>query len=390
MKARHALFSAVLCSCLLFAACSGDESTPQLPDNTNPDLETPADNDPPDNTDPDIAIAGIVRNISSMQLVEEMGVGWNLGNSLDVTSTDKTDWGNPLPSQQIIDRVFDMGFRTLRVPVTWGFHQQSNAPFTIDPTYLTQVQETVNYGISKGMHVIINIHHDETWLRPTAADAPQVIPRVESLWTQVATRFKTYGDHLIFETFNELRLLNSPEEWIGGTQEGRDVLNQYHATALNAIRATGGNNATRHIMMGTYAASTLPVAMDGLVIPNNDSRVIISLHSYFPWPFAGPDETLAQWGSDEDKALLEEEFDRIHQKWIVEENRPVILGEWGAVDKENLSVREAYYDFYVSESTERGLLPIVWDDGGYFRMLNRTTLTWHFPTLAETIIAAEN
>jgi len=195
---------------------------------------------------------------------------------------------------------------------------------------------------------------------------------------------------LIFETLNENRLLNSPEEWIGGTEEGRTVLNEYHEEIVNTIRATGGNNQGRMLMISTYAASTLPVAMDGLEIPNNDQRIIISLHTYFPWPFAGPEDALAEWGSDQDKAQLEEEFDRIHNKWIVQEQHPVILGEWGAVDKNNLNTREAYYQFYVEQSTARGLLPIVWDDGGNFRMLNRHDLVWYFPSLAETIVDAAN
>ncbi|RMB57130.1 glycoside hydrolase family 5 protein [Dokdonia sinensis] len=340
--------------------------------------------------DTDLSIAGTIRDISSSALVEEMGVGWNLGNSLDVESRDKTAWGNPLPSQAIIDRVYAMGFRTLRIPITWSYNMQSTAPFTIENSYLTTVQKTVNYGISKGMHVIIDVHHDNSWIRPTQTDATAVKARLGSLWTQVANRFKTYGDKLIFETLNENRLLNSPEEWTGGTEEGRAVLNEYHKTALDAIRATGGNNANRHIMISTYAASTLPVAMDGLVIPNNDERVIISLHTYFPWQFTGEEGGVSTWGTDEEKAALEAEFDYIRDKWIIQEQRPVILGEWGARDRNNLNVREDYFQFYVEKSLERGLLPIVWDDGGNFRILNRANLQWHFPTLAETIIEAAN
>lgn len=379
----------VLLSCLssVFLNCSSGDNTTNSQDDEVEVITPPEDN--PDDT-ADLSIPGTIRDITSMDLVAEMGVGWNLGNSLDVESTDKTDWCNPLPSQAIIDRVFDMGFRTLRIPITWSFDQQSSAPYTINEDYLTLVQETVNYGISKDMHVIINIHHDNPWIRPTDTDAPTVIPRLVSLWTQVANRFQNYGDKLIFETLNEPRLLNSPEEWSGGTEEGRNVLNQYHLEALNAIRATGNNNTGRHIMISTYAASSVPVAMDGLVIPNDDPHTIISLHTYFPWPFCGPEDTLATWGSDEDKAQLQEEFDCIHQKWVIEEGRPIILGEWGAVDKSNLSVREDYYDFYISESTTRGLLPVVWDDGGDFRMLDRANLSWHFQSLAETIIAAEN
>ena len=387
MKSPVTLFLSFILLFVNLLSCAQDDST-TAQEEDNPEVVTPIDMD--QNDDTDISIPGTIRNITSMDLVAEMGVGWNLGNSLDVESTDKTAWGNPLPSQEIIDKVYDIGFRTLRVPITWSFHQVATAPYTIDPEYLTQVQETVNYGISKGMHVIINIHHDNTWIRPTTADAPQVKPRIASLWTQLANAFRSYGDKLIFETLNENRLLNSPEEWSGGTEEGRTILNDYHLEALNAIRATGGNNVGRHIMISTYAASTIPVAMDDLVIPNNDPRTIISLHTYFPWPFCGPEDTLSTWGSDEEKAQLIEEFDRIHQKWVIEEGRPVILGEWGAADKSNLSIREEYYDFYVSESTARGLLPIVWDDGGNFRMLDRANLSWHFQSLAETIIAAEN
>lgn len=369
---------------LFLLGCSKDKN-PE-PDTQNP-IEEPDENTP---VDVGIAIPGTIRNISSTALVAEMGIGWNLGNSLDVEDSDKTAWGNPLPSQQIIDKVFTMGFRTLRVPITWSYDQQSSAPYTINEDFMTQVQETVNYGINKGMHVIIDVHHDNDWIRPTNADAPAVKMRLASLWTQVANRFEPYGDKLIFETLNENRLLNSAEEWSGGTAEGRSVLNEYHETSLNAIRATGGNNAGRHIMVSTYAASTIPAAMDALVVPNNDERVIISLHTYFPWEFAGEDDGTPDWGTTQEKAALEAEFDYIRDKWVVQEGRAVILGEWGARDRNNLNTREEYVQFYVEKSLERGLLPVVWDDGGNFRLLNRAALDWHFPTLAETMVQAAN
>lgn len=337
-----------------------------------------------------IDIPGSIRNITSMEFVGEMGVGWNLGNSLDTKSIDKTDWGNPLPSKEIIDKVYEIGYRTLRIPVTWGYHQESDT-YLVNEDYLDLVQETVNFGIRKGMHVILNIHHDNTWIRPTLADASQVKPRLESLWTQIANRFKVYGDLLIFETLNENRLLNSVKEWSGGTQEGRTVLNEYHKIIFDAIRATGGNNEVRHILISTYAASTINAAMNDLVIPNNDSRAIISLHSYYPWSFCGPDnKQVTNWGSDKEKSDLKRELERIHKKWVIDEGRPVVLGEWGAADKDNLEARETYYKFYVSESTKLGMLPIVWDDGGNFRLLDRGNLTWYFPTLAKLIVDSVN
>lgn len=370
---------------LLLVGCSEDE-------NENPNAENPIEESTNDPQAASVeAIPGEIRNMTSADLVAEMGVGWNLGNSLDTKDSDKTAWGNPLPNEAIIDQVFNMGFRTLRVPVTWNWDMQSTAPYTINEDFLNQVQETVNYGISKGMHVMINVHHDEDWLRPTNADAPIATPRLASLWTQIANRFEPYGDKLIFETLNETRLLNSPEEWSGGTAEGRAVLNDFHEAAVNAIRATGGNNAERHLMVSTYAASTLPVAMDALEIPNNDERVIISLHTYFPWQFTGEENGgTPNWGTAQERADLEAEFDYIRNKWVVEEGRAVILGEWGARDRNNLSMREGYAQFYVEESLERGLLPIVWDDGLGFRLLDRPNLDWHFPSLAETIVEAGN
>jgi len=340
----------------------------------------------PTNTRTDFT--GEIRDISSADLVAEMGIGWNLGNSFDVTSKDKTAWGNPLPTASHISLVKQMGFKTLRIPVTWGFNQNSFEPFPIDRAYLDKVQEVVNHGLRNQMHVIINVHHDDDWIRPTLEDAEEVKMRLASLWTQVAERFETYGDSLIFETLNEPRLKGASFEWSGGDKDGRDVLNQYHEASVDAIRATGGNNARRHIMISTYAASTVAAAMDELVIPNDDPNVIISLHTYFPWSFAGQQDGPSDWGSEDEKAALSHEFDRIRDKWLVQENRPVILGEWGTTNKDNLSERVDYARYYVSESSQRGLLTIVWDDGGNFGLLDRHNLNWRFPQIAETIIEA--
>ncbi len=331
---------------------------------------------------------GAARDISSFDLVAEMGAGWNLGNSFDVTSSDKTSWGNPLPNKTIIDNVREMGFTTLRIPITWGYDQNNHAPYTIDPNYLIRVRNVVNYAFQNGMHVIINVHHDNHWVVPDAAHANETKERLGSLWTQVSEYFIEYNDSLIFETLNEPRLEGIPEEWSGGTPAGRGFINDFHTTAVNAIRATGGNNALRHIMIPTWAASTVDAAMDDLEIPNNDQKIIISLHTYFPWAFAG--EASISWGSDQDKLDLEGEFDRIYQKWIVEEQRPVILGEWGTIAANPINSRLEYYEFYAREAAERGLLTIVWDDGGNFRLYNRHQQRWDYEGLASVIISASD
>lgn len=375
---RIGRFGLMILLFLLFIACGNEEVTFDTDDDSLP-VEDPITS----NEGPGI---GEARDISSFDLVAEMGAGWNLGNWFDVTNRDKTFWGNPTPTKAMIDLVKAMGFTTLRIPVTWGTHQDASAPYAIEGSYLNRVKDVVDYGFENGMHVIINVHHDDDWVRPNAAESEVAKARLSSLWTQVANHFIAYNDSLIFETLNEPRIKGIPEEWSGGTTEGRGFINAFHLEAVNAIRATGGNNEKRHIMIPTWAASTVPAAMDALVIPNDDPKVIISLHSYFPWPFAG--EASIPWGSDEDKTALQGELDKIRQKWIIEEERPVVLGEWGSVEENDLSTRIAYAEFYAKEAHDRGFLTIVWDDGGRFRMLNRHGLSWDYESLAATIVEA--
>jgi len=347
---------------------------------------------PPDTMEPDPTETegpygiGEARDISSFDLVAEMGVGWNLGNSFDVRSRDKTNWGNPKPTKAVIDAVREMGFQTLRIPITWGFHQSDTAPYEIEASYLDEVKKVVDYGFQNDMHVIINVHHDDEWVKPNAAEATEAAERLGKLWTQVANHFIEYNDSLIFESLNEPRLIGIPEEWSGGTTAGRGFINDFHKAAVDAIRATGGNNELRHIMMPTWAASTVPQAMNDLVIPNDDSKIIISLHTYFPWSFAG--EASASWGSDQDKNALKAEFDRIRKFWITDRNRPVILGEWGTIDDNELDARLEYAEFYAKEAADRDLLTVVWDDGGMFRLFDRRNLSWPFGNIASAIVSA--
>lgn len=373
-----AFIKIILAFAIVFHACSEEQSTPIL--------ETPETPIDPKEEVKD-GFLGEMRGISSTALVTEMGVGWNMGNSFDVRDQDKTVWGNPLPSSQHIRAVKEMGFTTLRIPVTWNYQMQDRSPYTIELPYLSRVKIIVDEGLKNDMHVIINTHHDD-WIIPTDAEASEVKARLSSLWTQIADHFIDYGDKLIFEVMNEPRLYGSPEEWSGGTAEGRRLVNEYTQTSLDAIRATGQNNRTRHIMIPTYAASSTSNAFEGLVIPD-DPNLIISVHSYFPWSFAGQDAGgTNNWGTDEDKAALDSELDRIMERWMVQENRPVVLGEYGAKDKNNLSTRVGYTEYYTTAAVSRGLLPIIWDDGGQFGLYDRHALDWKYPEIARSVVAA--
>ncbi|PJI07528.1 MULTISPECIES: glycoside hydrolase family 5 protein [Clostridium] len=338
-----------------------------------------------------------MRNITSMQVVKDMKVGWNLGNTLDA-SPDETGWGAPKTTKAMIDEIKKAGFNTVRIPITWKDHIGAAPNYTIDKAWLDRVQEVVNYVLDNNMYAIINVHHDDPWVVPNSQHEGDTVHELSLVWNQIANRFKNYSDYLIFETLNEPREVGSATEWSGGTDESRQAVNQYNLTAVNAIRSTGGNNSSRFIMVPTYAASVEPAAMNALTIPNNDSRVIVSLHMYAPYYFAmdTSDLSVSTWGSDADKAALDSQMDAIYNKFI-KNGTAVVIGEFGSIDKNNLSSRVAHAKYYVSAARKRGITPIWWDNGAYnpgqpdtYAIFNRTMLSWYYPDLVKALVDSAN
>ncbi|MDN5212762.1 cellulase family glycosylhydrolase [Fulvivirgaceae bacterium BMA12] len=330
-----------------------------------------------------------IRDITALELTRDMVTGWNLGNSFDVTNRDKTFWGNPLPSKEIIEAVEQKGFKTVRIPVTWGFHMGPGPDYIIEKEYLDEVETIIKHILDLGMYAILNTHHDD-WIEPVYSKESEISDRLKKVWTQIANRFKDYNDYLIFETMNEPRIKNSPIEWVGN-DEGRDMVNRYNQVCVDAIRATGGNNAERFLMIPTYAANTQPGSLSQHIIPNDDPKIIVSLHTYFPFEFTLKEDGTRNWGSAADKSALDAELDRIHDHFIAN-NRAVILGEWGAIDRSNHDDRVEHASYYARGAAERKLPTIVWDDGGQFQLLSRQELSWTFTgsAIATAIIAAVN
>ncbi len=321
----------------------------------------------------------------NLAFVKEMGAGWNLGNTLDAMGPDETVWNNPYTTQEIIDMVSEKGFKTLRVPTTWKFHIDENN--IIETAWLDRVEEIVGYGLKNDMYVIVNIHHDEEIIAPSYARLEESTEVIEAIWQQVAERFKDYDNRLIFETLNEMRIKGSDEEWKGGTEEGRDCINKLHAAALDVIRTSGGNNASRKVMLSTYAASAAEVAMQGLVLPEGDDNLLVSIHSYYPHPFSQSKTATPEWGTDEDKADMEELFISI-KECFMDKGHAVVMGEWGSVNKDNDEARAIHAGYYAAKAIEYGIAPVVWDDGGKFQLLDRHNLSWKREGIADAIVGA--
>lgn len=329
---------------------------------------------------------------SAKEIVDDIKIGWCLGNTLDCYNITwqvddfETAWGNPRATKANIDAVKAAGFNAVRVPVTWNEHMNGD---TIDDAWLSRVNEVIDYVIDNGMYAILNVHHDDyTWLNPSKADEANVKARLVKIWEQLSARFKNYDYHLLFEGLNEPRIIGGQDEWTCGTAEEREVINNLLAAFVETVRKSGGNNATRSLIITSHAASIDETGVNDVKIPNDD-RIIVSIHYYSPWDFAGPDNDKADWGTDSDKSDLDKGFDFLKSRFI-DKGIPVIIGEWGTVNKNNESVRINYADYYVRAAKQRGIKCFIWDNGPQddFGLLNRSNNTWYFPKIVEAAVNA--
>ncbi|MDS0524835.1 glycoside hydrolase family 5 protein [Clostridium sp. SHJSY1] len=344
-----------------------------------------------------------IRDVSAQQIVDDMKIGWNLGNTLDATGTPtdgplstEMSWGNPKTTHAMIDRIKAAGFNTVRIPTTWFNHMGSAPSYTIDPAWLNRVDEIMNYAFDNDMYVILNMHHEDSWLIPTSEKEAQVKNQLTKAWAQIANRFNKYGDHLIFETMNEPRPVGAANEWSGGSFENRSVINNYNLAAVNTIRNTGGNNESRCIMVPTLAASSTTVAVDDLVIPNDDKKIIVSLHMYSPYLFAMAQDGTDTWGSDADKSSLDWELDQVANKFV-KKGHPVVIGEFGTINKNNKSSRVTHAEYYAKATRSRHITPVWWDNGistvfdsNSYALLDRNTLDLTCPDIVSALMRGAN
>jgi len=320
--------------------------------------------------------------------VKEMGLGWNLGNTLDATGGE-TAWGNPPTTQAMIQGIAASGFKSIRIPVTWRGHFGPAPSYAIDAAWMSRVQQIVDWALGAGLYAIINMHHDGgtdvtsgAWIRTASADYAGFIVEYEALWAQIADRFKDYGESLVFESMNEvgfddLKVNGAP------SQAAFDLLNQINSEFVALVRGSGGINGQRHLLVAGYNTD-IDQSIRGTVMPN-DSRTILSIHYYNPWKFCinGNPTT---WGTDAEVAALAPQLGKLKTAFI-DKGVPVILGEYGAVRTTEPASRIFWMEWVAKVSCDLGIAPFLWDNGtgGEF---NRSTLTWRTPGLVEALVHA--
>ena len=328
-----------------------------------------------------------LKNADTEAILEDMGLGWNLGNSLDATggsSLDtETSWSNPKTTQALIDKVKSLGFNTVRVPVSWGKHV-SGDNYTIDSAWLARVKEVVDYCYKNDMYVILNIHHDTK--SSASASGAGYYPRssaysssekfVTSVWSQMAEYFKDYDYHLIFETLNEPRLIGTGYEWWfnkwsipSEVKDAIDCINKLNQKAVDTIRNTGSNNRGRLIMCPGYDASIDGATVSGFKLPTdisgNKNRIAVSVHAYSPYNFAmnvGSGSTSSYTSSI--KSELQDLFSTLKSTFR-DKGIPVVIGEFGSTDKNNTAERVKWATDYTALAKKNNIPCVLWDNNAF-------------------------
>lgn len=331
--------------------------------------------------------------MTSKELVAGMKIGWNLGNTLDAFGAEgllaECAWGNPKTTQEMIDAVMSAGFNVIRVPVTWEGHLGAAPDFKIDEAWMKRVQEVVDYAYNRGAYVILNLHHEE-WHFPSEENKEAASLQLVAVWTQIANYFEGYSERLIFEGLNEPRKKGTPVEWNDGDEEGRAVVNHFAQVFVDTVRATGGNNATRSLMVTGYAAACCTNALANLVVPK-DEHLIVSVHAYKPYDFALNITGTSKW----DAVAGAEEIDVVMKdikELFLDKDLPVIIGEFGAMNKNNEEDRIEWIQYYMSKTKEIGVPCIWWDnneftgDGENFGFFDRAKMEFTYKKLLETMM----
>lgn len=361
---------------------------------------------------PDVTIKAYdIPDTEGMAFVHNLKIGWNLGNTLDAYSESslaheldsETYWGNPTTTKQMLDDIYEAGFNSVRIPVSW--HPHVDEDYRISEEWMNRVQEITDYAYDNGMYVILNIHHDNSqeFMYPSSQYLEQSIDYVTTIWQQVAERFADYDEHLIFECMNEPRQVGTDWEWwMNGSDECNDAvacINEINQAFVNTVRATGGNNRTRFLMVPGYDASPEGALDSGFVLPQDaegvEDRLIVSVHAYKPYSFAlqapGESGSTAEFDSDiarytsELGTFMNQLYDSFISKGI-----PVVIDEFGSRDKEqNIQARIDHAAYYVAAARARGISCFWWDNnvfsgsGENFGLYDRNSGSFPYPELVE-------
>lgn len=336
---------------------------------------------------------GAAESNPAMEFAKDMGIGMNLGNTMEAyeatnceqitytwiptvgsnTPQDyETRWGAAVTTQETIDGMRDAGFSTVRIPVFWGNMMADDGTYTINEEYIGRVKEIVDYCMKDELYAVVNIHHfDEFIIRRNDLESCKEI--FDNLWTQIAEYFKDYGDKLVFEGFNE---------YLGGEQfneagkltevpqnKAYELTNALNQTFVDAVRATGGNNAERMLVVSGYWTNIDLTSSDKFIMPNDSAehRLMVSVH-YIDNSMYWTNQIGGQSWLDYSRAQCE-----LLKKRFTDNGIPVFVGETTSVYPRSNMAGDALYstsseclEVLLEMATDYGFVPVLWDTGGAY------------------------
>ncbi|MEU7874680.1 cellulase family glycosylhydrolase [Dactylosporangium sp. NPDC049140] len=316
----------------------------------------------------------------AMAAVAAMQPGWNLGNALDAVGPDETAWGNPRITKTLLDNVRAQGFNSIRIPVTWSAHQSAASPYTVDAAYLARVKEVVDWALADGFYVMINVHHDSwQWIEKMSSDHTNVLNRYNALWTQIAATLRTESPKLTFESVNEPRFAGASDA------QSAQLLNEVNTSFHRIVRQSGGNNATRLLVLPTLNTSADQGPVNDLASTFkqlNDRNLIATVHFYGYWPFSVNIGGFTRFDTQAEKNI-QDAFDHVYDAFVAN-GIPVITGEYGLLGMDsNMYANEQgetwkYLEYLGYYARTKKITTMLWDNGQHY---DRKTFQWHDPQL---------
>ena len=328
--------------------------------------------------------ASEMRDITTAEVVKEMGYGINLGNTLEAcgdwiggkTPNDfERAWGSPTITREIIQNYADGGFGVLRIPVAWSNMISDDGNYTIATEYIDRVKEVVDWTLDTGMYAIINIHWDNGWVNNFPENKEESMKRYKTMWTQIAAAFEDYGDKLMFESQNEeLGWESIWNPWGGSEEEKKEsyaLANEVNQAFVDTIRSGGGNNPERHLLISGYNTDIERTCSPLFKMPNDPAnRMAVSVHYYTPSTLCILDKdadwgkAMTEWGGEKDMKELETNMNMLKETFI-DKGIPVIVGEYGCFgDNKEREVREHWMLTVSKAMYDIGACPVLWDTPG--------------------------
>jgi endoglucanase len=306
----------------------------------------------------------------AIDLARNMGIGINIGNTLDSIGTNtwfagETGWGNPHITRNFIKALAGYGYKTIRLPVTWAERMGPAPDYEINEDWMDRVYEVVDWILAEDMYCIVNLHHDgggadKSWIRKASSNPNGITEQFSRVWKQIALRFSGVSDKLIFEAMNEVAV-------------PYPFLNRLNQAFVDTVRASGGNNTRRFLLISGYDTDIDKTRNIAFQMPKDsqNNKLLLSIHYYTPSTFCIAEQTNNSWGFRSDWGTREADYDELNRQFdklkisFIDRGIPIILGEYGVTMKNKVEEGRIRWMTAVTQiCLDNGICPVLWDTGG--------------------------